>query len=471
MSPLATSLKKEPGNARTTAVVGLGISGMSCLRYLSRTDALVVIDDRLAPANLEQARRFFPAARYFVGEDAKLPQRWHGVERVVLSPGVAANDPVLAGSENLPRMSDIDLFIAAAKAPVVGITGTNGKSTVTSLLAHLLHELGIRVRVGGNLGEPALDLLCDSAQIYVLELSSFQLEHSSSLPLAAAAVLNLSVDHLDRHGDLNNYAAIKRRIYSAARICVSNADDPLTRPETGIALGSAKHFSFGLHEDANWRLLQRDNRYLLEHNGSAFADAMDFALTGQHNLLNILAALALAAALDLPGLPDFSTSQARYVRAAAGFTGLEHRAEFVRELRGVRYINDSKATNVGACVAALAGFDAGGMPGQGENRRRVVLLAGGQGKGADFSPLGPVAARCVKVALLFGEDAQKIQDALLPHTTVERCGSFEAAVAAAARLAVEGDTVLLAPACASFDLFANFAARGQRFRELVEALA
>ena len=451
-------------------MVGLGISGMSCLRHLSPTDSLVVIDDRLAPANLERAKQAFPRAQFFVGPDATRPARWQGVERVVVSPGVAANDPVLEGSENLPRLSDIDLFLRQADAPVIGITGTNGKSTVTALLGHILNELGVCVRIGGNLGEPALDLLDVSVQAYVLELSSFQIEHSRTLPLAAAAVLNLSADHLDRHGDLASYAAIKRRIFDAARCTVSNADDELTQPKS-----SASAATFGLSTSADWRLVpMRDagqasgqNRASLQFEGVPFASEDDFGLSGQHNLLNLLAAFALASALELPDLPAFADAPERYVAAAAGFTGLAHRAEFVRELRGVRYINDSKATNVGACVAALAGFENA----DGNAAPRVVLLAGGQGKGADFSTLSAAAKRSVKIAILYGEDAQLLERALADHTSIERCSSFEAAVTAASRAAEAGDTVLLAPACASFDMFASFTARGERFCELVGALA
>ena len=452
----------------TTAVVGLGLSGMSCLRHLSATDALVVIDDRDAPANLIDAKRAFPEAQFFVGQDAALPHRWHGVERVVLSPGVAANDPVLEGSENLPRFSDIDLFMLESRAPVIGITGTNGKSTVTALLGHVLQELGVAVRIGGNLGEPALDLLTASAQLYVLELSSFQIEHSKDLALAAATVLNVSADHLDRHGSIDNYAAIKRRIYALAEFGVSNADDALTHPDKKTGAKGFRCVSFGLAPDARWQLAVRGDNCELRHKGVVFAQSSDFALTGQHNLLNLLAAFALIADLDLPGLPSFEEAPEHYVAAAKDFTGLEHRAEFVRELRGVRYVNDSKATNVGACVAALSGFTESS---QNNPNKRVVLLAGGQGKAADFAPLGLAAERCVKAAILFGEDAQLLEEALAAHTATHRCADFPEAVETAQRLASAGDTVLLAPACASFDMFVSFTDRGNRFRDLVGALS
>jgi len=268
----------------TTAVVGLGISGMSCLRHLVASDDLVVIDSRAEPVNLERARSDFPQAKFFLGATNAATiaatsgtSRWQGVDRVVVSPGIAPTDPLLAGAEALPRMSDIDLFAAATNAPVIGITGTNGKSTVTALVGHMLRELGLQVGVGGNLGEPALDLLQHDADAYVLELSSFQIEHSAALKLAAATVLNLSVDHLDRHGSMQEYGAIKRRIYAEADFCVVNADDPQTQsPPESV------HSAFGTAAMADWGLSSAGE---LQFQGKTFAEAGDFALAGQHNLL------------------------------------------------------------------------------------------------------------------------------------------------------------------------------------------
>jgi len=451
----------------TTAVVGLGVSGMSCLRFLAPRDHLVVVDSRAQPASLERAQSDFPNARFFVGVDGADARRWQGVDRVVVSPGIAPDDALLAGSEALPRLSDIDLFVAATSAPVIAVTGTNGKSTVTALVGHMLREFGLQVGVGGNLGEPALDLLRADTDAYVLELSSFQIEHSGLLPLAAATVLNLSVDHMDRHGSMVEYGAIKRRIYTGAGFCVVNADDTQTHA------GTNSHFcSFGSGHSADWGLSASGE---LQFQGATFASVEEFSLTGRHNMLNVLAAIALIAptssriAKNLSGLPPFVANERRYVSAAASFKGLPHRAEFVREVAGVRYVNDSKATNVGASVAALAGFPKscsarGDSPG-------VVLLAGGVGKDADFTPLGRAAAGRVKTALLFGEDAAGLERALSGQVPVELCAGFAVAVERARALATAGDTVLLAPACASFDMFANFMERGDRFRELVEAFA
>lgn len=451
----------------TTAVVGLGISGMSCLRFLADSDDLLVIDSRQAPANLAQAQADFSQAQFFVGDRSRDTQRWQRVDRVVVSPGIAPDDPLLAGSEGLPRLSDIDLFIEAATAPVIGITGTNGKSTVTALVGHMLRELGLQVGVGGNLGEPALDLLRAGTDVYVLELSSFQLEHSAALKLAAATVLNLSADHLDRHGSMAEYGAVKRRIYAAADFCVVNADDAQTQD-----VENSESCSFGVSDVADWRLGPDAQ---LQFQGATFASAEQFSLTGQHNMLNVLAAMALIAPVEqrsaaaVTGLPIFRGNEERYVAAAAEFSGLPHRAEFVREYADVRYVNDSKATNVGACVAALAGFPrACASKGQ---TPVVVLLVGGQGKEADFAPLGRAAAGCVKTAIAFGEDASALVQALDGQVLVESSLSFEAAVERARQVADAGDTVLLAPACASFDMFENFMARGDRFKELVGAFA
>ncbi len=452
---------------RTTAVVGLGVSGMSCLRFLALSDDLVVIDSRARPANLEQAQADFPTARFFLGADSSKPERWQGVDRVVVSPGIAPDDALLAGSSAVSRLSDIDLFVAATSAPVIAITGTNGKSTVTELVGHMLRDFGLHVGVGGNLGEPALDLLHADNDAYVLELSSFQIQHSGVLPLSAATVLNLSVDHMDRHGSMAEYGSIKRRIYEGAQYCVVNADDV----ETHTASNS-KYCSFGSDGSADWRLGVGGE---LQFQSVTFAHAKDFSLTGRHNMLNVLAAIALIApaethgAKNLPGLPPFIGNESRYVNAAASFAGLSHRAEFVREFAGVRYVNDSKATNVGATVAALEGFPRS-CSAQGEVPS-VVLLAGGVGKGADFAPLGRAAAGRVKTAMLFGEDAALLKQALAGHVPVELCLDFAGAVERARQVAAAGDTVLLAPACASFDMFANFVERGDRFKELVEAFA
>ena len=463
----------EPAQTHlTTAVVGLGLSGLSCLHYLRGKDALVAIDDRTAHPNHALARADFADARFFLGPDSADPMRWRGVDRVVVSPGVAVDSPLLAGSEALPRLSDIDLFVAAARAPIIGITGTNGKSTVTALLGHMLRELGVNAVEGGNLGEPALDLLSPAAEAYVLELSSFQLEHSGALPLAAATVLNVSNDHLDRHGTLPHYAGIKQRIFAHATHRVFNSDDSLATPTAaGNVTGedvAGRAASFGLSAGAEWRYDKTSKAFL--HQSEPFGVASQFLLQGQHNALNLLAAMALLDVVsDQVGVPGFRANGADYVRAAGSFSGLRHRAELVRELAGVRYVNDSKATNVGACVAALEGYAVSCAKRKTE-QRTVVLLAGGQSKGADLTPLGPAAASSVRHALLFGEDASALDVALKGHTTVEHCDSLPQAVKRAERLATAGDTVLLAPACASFDMFASFSERGERFAELVMQL-
>lgn len=447
-----------------TAIVGLGVSGLSCLRYLHGREPLVVVDSRSEPPMLAAARAAFPEVEFRLGQ---APADWHGIERLVLSPGVAVDDHLLDGSEGLPRTSDIDLFVAAADAPIIGITGTNGKSTVTALVGHILANLGVRAAIGGNLGEPALELLAEAPEVYVLELSSFQLEHAAPLPLAAAAVLNVSPDHLDRHGTLEQYAALKRRIFSRAGACVFNADDSATTPRSVERLASDEGLrcSFGTDGAADFQLQDGVSgpQFALPAGQVDALTAGSFA--GRHNQLNLLAALALVAAARLPQLAGNAVAAERYVEAAADFGGLAHRCEVVAERAGVTFVNDSKATNVGACIAALDGLSGCAT------RRRILLLAGGVGKGADFSPLATAVQQHVKQALLFGVDAQLLEDALVGAAPVAQYPTLDAAVTAAAQAAETGDVVLLAPACASFDMFDNFEARGTAFRQLVEALA
>ncbi len=461
------------GAAPATAIIGLGVSGLSCLRFLyGRSDCgpLVVFDSRVAPPGLAAARAEFGNVDYQLG-GCRAPD-WSRIKRLIVSPGIAPTDPLLRGSEHLQRLSDIDLFTGAAAAPIVGITGTNGKSTVTALLGHMFKKLGFDVPVGGNLGQPALDLLDPRAQAYVLELSSFQLENSSSLSLAVATVLNLSDDHLDRHGTIAAYGAIKRRIYTDASICVFNLDDPATFPKRPASPPQASvqtQSSFG-SQSADWSVQQTNSQVQLIHKGTAFADAAEFGLVGRHNQFNLLAAFALTDALArasvLPQLTNFAANPAAYVRAARGFKGLVHRCELIAEIDGVRYVNDSKATNVGACVAALEGLGSRCA----QRQPRIILLAGGQGKGANFSPLVAPIQRHTKLVLLFGEDA-RLLDAVLPQN-VARAHSHDlrAAVVQARAAALPGDLVLLAPACASFDMFDDFGARGDAFRSCVESM-
>ena len=433
-------------------VVGLGMSGTSALRYLSRAGAdVVVCDSRAAPAGVDALRGEYPGVAFHLGAfDA--PRPLSQFAEAVVSPGVALDEPFVKEliAANVPVIGDIELFARAARAPVVGITGSNGKSTVTTLVGEMARAAGLRVKVGGNLGTPALDLLADDAQLYVLELSSFQLETTESLACDAAAYLNLSEDHLDRHGSMAAYGTIKSRIFRRCGVAVVNRDDEATREGANRATRIA---SFGLDAPAD-----RDSYGLIEHQGqrclvrptpdSRFPIPLlpiaSLHIQGLHNVANALAALALADAVGIPG--DASKA------ALLAFPGLPHRCEFVARKNGVTWLNDSKGTNVGSTLAALRGLDA-----------PIVWLGGGQGKGQDFRPLARSLAQKGRAALLFGQDAQAIEDAILGALPVYREPDMIAALQRARTIARDGDRVLLSPACASLDQFRNYVERGERF--------
>jgi UDP-N-acetylmuramoylalanine--D-glutamate ligase len=434
-----------------TAIVGLGITGMSCVRYLHATDELIVVDTREAPPGLVELEADYPdvvvhvgARRFDVGE----------VDRVLVSPGIGLDDPILDEMpEDTPVVSDIDLFCAAATAPIIAVTGTNGKSTVTSLAGHILKAAGFKAVVGGNLGDAALDLLDDEVDVYVLELSSFQLERLAPQRFKAATILNVSEDHLDRHGDMDHYTRSKQRIYSEAEVCVANRGDPATYPASPGVL-----VTFGDDEpnEGDWGIRMVSGARWLARGEEALLPSDVLPVAGRHNELNTLAAMALVNVLGVDGL-----SAAEAVRS---FEGLAHRCQRVRVRREVEFIDDSKATNVGATRAALIGLGDADVP-------RIVLIAGGDGKGADFTVLEDVVRCFVKSLILLGRDAPLLAEALSEAAEIHLVSDMTEAVERAAELAGPGDLVLLSPACASLDMYVNFAARGEDFARSVGALA
>ena len=433
-------------------IVGLGRTGLSCARYLhARGWRLAVTDTRREPPQRAALAALGTGIELSLGslnaallKDALL---------VVASPGVPLTDPFFAAAraQGLDVVGDVELFARAAAAPVAGITGTNGKSTVTTLLGRMAARAGLRVRVGGNLGEPALDLLAPDTELYVLELSSYQLESTRSLRCRAATVLNVSPDHLDRYADLDSYAAAKARIFARCDTAVINLDDPLV---AAMARGAAQTLSFSLRASigADYALAERNGRWWLMRRGEALLALQELRLKGLHNAANALAALALGEALGLP--------QAVLLEELVSFPGLPHRTQWVADVRGVTYIDDSKGTNVGATLAAVAG-----LPGP------LLLILGGEGKNQDFGALRAALAGKVRLAVLIGRDAPLIEGALRGACPLERATSLPAAVQAAARAASAGDTVLLSPACASFDMFKDYAERGAVFAAAVRELA
>jgi len=435
-----------------SVVVGLGKTGASCLRYLARRGVPVsATDTRAAPPGLGDLGDLAGRLDIRVGGlDLALLD---GASQLLMSPGVSLDEPIaaLARRRGIEVIGDIELFARAVRAPVIGVTGTNGKSTVTSLVAHMARERGGAVLAGGNLGEPALDLLDHPPpDLYVLELSSFQLETTYSLDLVAAAVLNVSADHLDRYASVEDYARAKRRIFDHAATAVLNADDPLVLAMRGDRM-RAITFSIGTR-NADFTLLESGGEPWLARRGEPLLPASRLKIGGLHNAANALAALALGEAAGLAVEPMLA--------ALETFKGLPHRCEWVLDEGGVRYVDDSKGTNVGATIAAVAGSD-----------RPLVVILGGVGKGQDFTPLRAAFRGKVRHAVLIGKDAAAIAAALDGVCAMDRAASMDEAVAAAARRARPGDAVLLSPACASFDMFRDYAHRGDAFAAAVRGLA
>jgi len=450
--------------AGRAVVVGLGRTGAAAARFLlARGMSVAITDSRTdPPGRALLTDRIGQLTVRTGGFDAALLD---GAALVVLSPGVAPVGQFFDAvrSHGIALLGDIELFARAVSAPVVGITGTNGKSTVTTLLAQMAQRCALRVRAGGNLGVPALELLAPAVQLYVLELSSFQLESTESLALVAAAVLNVSADHLDRYPDVAGYAAAKARIFAHAEVAVINLDDPrvVAMPPAGLPRLS---FSVNPAADcgADFHLSVLSGRGpgrgtgaaepWLMRRGEPLLALAQLQIHGRHNAANALAALALAEALALPREPCLA--------ALREFTGLPHRMHRVAEIRGVRYIDDSKGTNVSATLAAVAGLAA-----------PLILIAGGEGKGQDFQPLRAAFAGKVRCALLIGRDARALGAALAGTCECVYCGTLEQAVQRAAGLARAGETVLLSPACASLDMFRDYAHRGEVFAAAVAGLA
>ncbi|APE29791.1 UDP-N-acetylmuramoylalanine--D-glutamate ligase [Halomonas aestuarii] len=447
----------------TTLVVGLGVSGRAICRHLSRLGVpFMVADTRAAPPGLDDFRAAHPGIRIHCGSltDLDLCE----VEEVVVSPGIDPHAPGLAELAGRTReatgepllVGEIALFVRAARAPIAAITGSNAKSTVTTLVGEMAREAGRRVAVGGNLGTPALDLLVDApeAECYVLELSSFQLETTPRLGAETAAFLNLSEDHLDRHGDMAGYRAAKLGIFRGARHGVVNAEDPMTWPAT--PLPAEDRFTTRAPQDGEWGIGRHRGADWLMHGEVPLMPAAEMRLPGRHNQANALAAMAMGRRLGLP-MPAM-------IEVLRRFPGLPHRGELVAEVDGVRWINDSKGTNVGATLAAIAGLGP-------TLTGRLILLAGGMGKGADFTPLASPLARHGREAILFGRDADRLAQALDGRLPVTRVEDLSRALARAARIAEPGDCVLLSPACASLDQFKDYQERGECFREAVLRLA
>ncbi len=432
------------------AVIGFGVTGQSVIRYLSDTTSeLIAMDTRDLAVNARQLKRLFPKVRLVTGG---LDQHTlETADMVVVSPGVSIHALDLRNKigPQTELVGDIELFARYADAPIIAITGSNGKSTVATLVEILINAGGKAVLLGGNIGVPALDLFEKATpDVYVLELSSFQLETTDNLRADVAVVLNLSEDHLDRYPSYVAYTDAKARVYRNARSEVINRDEPGT-PQ--ILMPNS--VSFGLAEPRNEHefgiITEADNSWFAQGD-TKILETGKLALQGRQNWLNALASLAIVTQYGLQITPDM-------LEAMCTFEGLLDRCEQVANVEGVLWINDSKGTNVGATLAAIDGFE-----------QPKVLIMGGQSKGADFLPLKAAMGESVREVILIGEDANKLEAVLMDAVKISQAESLEQAVLRAREIANPGEVVMLSPACASFDMFENYKARGEAFRQLVK---
>ncbi|MDF2183342.1 UDP-N-acetylmuramoyl-L-alanine--D-glutamate ligase [Grimontia hollisae] len=430
--------------AKNIVVIGLGMTGLSVVHHLVRKDdgaTVKVIDTRATPPGAEQLPKDVALHAGGWNMDWLL-----SADLIVASPGIALATPELkvAAEKGIEIVGDIELFARDVKAPVIGITGSNGKSTVTSLVGEMANAAGINVGVGGNIGFAALDMLANGHDLYVLELSSFQLETTSSLNLDAAVFLNLSEDHMDRYEGMADYRDAKLRIFDQAKLAVWNRDDGQTKSGSGAAV------SFGF-SSGEYTLTEQGGAEWLTANGEPVMAVSEIALVGRHNVANCLAAMALA---DAAGI-DRKAQR----KAMREYRGLPHRCQQVVEHNGVLWVNDSKATNPASTLAALDGLQLAG---------RLHLLVGGDGKGADFSLLKPVLDTLNVTLYCYGRDRQAFTSLVEKPVVTD---TMQQAMDIAAENANPGDMVLLSPACASLDQFTNFMVRGDTFAAYANEIA
>lgn len=436
-------------------IIGLGQTGLSCARFLAnRALGIAIMDTRENPPSVQDVKNEYPQVLIKTGG---LDQDWLlKADLIVLSPGIDPRLPEIeiARQAGIEIVGDIELFARYADAPVVAITGSNGKSTVTTLLALMAQVSGKTVRAGGNLGTPALDLLEESApDFYILELSSFQLETVRSLNAFAAVVLNVSPDHMDRYDSLKAYQRAKQTIFNGDGVMVINLDDPIVK---GMRQSGRNTIGFSLQQShgVDFGLMEADGQTWLAEGEYPLLPVEQMKIVGSHNIANALAALALGSAMALP--------MSSMLSALREYKGLPHRCRLVRQLNGIRWFNDSKATNVGACVAAINGLAGSG---------NIILIAGGVGKDQDFSELTSALKQSVKAVVLMGIDADKIAKVIPSGVEQIQASDMADAVKIAQSIASEGDNVLLSPACASFDMFNSYADRGNSFEQAVREIA
>ena len=454
--------------SQPTLVVGLGGTGLSVARYLKQKNCpFDMADNRSELAGQDTIRNEFPDSELLLGDFNY--EQFKQYPQIIVSPGISVRSAIFRALSDQGSLiiGDIELFAQVVDKPVIAITGSNGKSTVTTLVEKTALDCGVKTIAGGNLGTPALDLLATQSDLYVLELSSFQLETTYSLKTLSAIVLNVSEDHMDRYNGLDDYRQVKTTIYNNTDWAVINKDEQQllnlfkSKPINEFCLTPERCIYFGSEEpqtDEYGLQKTQDGDYLLKKGQEILLKASELHLKGVYNYLNVLAAMAL--------LEPLSLGREKMLQAVREYAGLEHRCEWVAKINGVNFYNDSKGTNAGATIAAITGLEP--EDDKAYAQRQLILIAGGIGKGADFSELGKVIKARVKYLLLMGQDAEHIEHAVLnagmANERIIHVTSMQAAVQKAMALAQKGDTVLLSPACASFDMYANYSARGNDFK-------
>jgi len=440
---------------KQVVVVGLGKTGLSCVRYLSQFGCqITVMDSREVPPNLMELRKDFPEVPVVLGafDQAVLCR----ADEIILSPGVAlaSKEIQVAVDAGVRVRGDIDLFVEAAKAPIVAITGSNGKSTVTTFVGDMAAKAGLNVGVGGNLGTPALELLSADKQLYVLELSSFQLETIESLNAECVVLLNVTEDHMDRYANKLAYLQAKQRIFRGAKHVVINDDEILSHPLATIDM-KLIHFGVSNPDLKKFSIIERNGERFLSYGFDDLLPVSELQIKGQHNLSNALAALSIGYAVKLP--------MSAMIESLRAYKGLPHRCEYIRTIDGVDYINDSKGTNAGATATAIKslGHDCSG---------KIILIAGGDSKEADLSLLVDPIKEYGSLVVLIGVDADKLEAVVGSVIETKKVGSLKEAIYVANQRAESGDVVLLSPACASFDMFESYVQRGEVFKQEVVAL-
>ena len=440
-------------NNTFTAIVGLGKTGLSCAQFLAqKNQPFAVMDSRVKPPQLKEFTKIFPNTELLIGKFSEnLLER---AQEIILSPGISLKEPLIAKQAKKGKsiVSDIELFAREIKKPVIAITGSNGKTTVATLIGLMMKAAGFNATVCGNIGEPVLQQIRKKVDYYVIELSSFQLETTFSLHSNVAIILNISEDHMDRYATFQDYLCAKQRIYARCQAPIVNADEPKIWKHL---LLTGKLLSFGLESSADFSLIECKKQVYIAYYGERLVPIKELKLNAHHHLRNAMAALAIGTAVNIP--------MAIMLQVLRNFPGIRHRCQLIRKRHRVDYFNDSKGTNVGATQASIVSL---GQLAKGQ----LILIAGGQGKGADFYSLRESVKRYVKKVILIGEDASILERALKGYTIVENAESMHEAVNKAAKIAQAGDVVLLSPACASYDMFKNYEHRGDVFISIVEAL-